>query len=715
MNLLKIYKSNEPGYFTKHSNKIIESIIKLITLEINAHENEWLQTSKAIFDYHSEFNIKMSFSDDIISHVINLGNFGKVAKSRKFSVYFSANIIRVSSESNIELENRLLRSCQDGELIVKLEISKCFRFLIDHFDSKFYNDKILPFVNTFLEEKEIEILLHTFSASIHLGIEKTAAKMISIIRERIIVYQLLQLFTKQFVDIITSSKFTSKRKELSEALLDKYFYFDYNGNSEDILSKGESSEKESENFQKTSLILKNFSDIFIALEETEAYKAVSYFVGKNLYFVRNDTNNLTTSKSEFEYLELFLQNIDKLISRLTITHTNKLIMAKFVILWTNCPDRNIFRLIIANLKSLLINLEDTQNEEFLQLFNSNFDTFNKIYDDIFNWRVVVNAVEALQSIEIIYNIEGFIDKVFGLIKTLIANDKSNFEIQKGCVKLLVHLIMVGSSTHRKDYIAYIEKITMNTPYYTQRLYFVFVEHLIPSASYIYFRKQNQTANIKYILHNGCEQSKIDCISIIKRIYPFIENDKNLKNDIETELQNISKKCNYKMISEINEFRDFVKDFVRIDSDLILNKDNEKFKEVDQMFASRDSFFDKCKFNTKKSGNLDKYRINLFSDDSNFKSSANKKEIYSQKVKIENQKNFNKKKNSKTDVEVAKTNIVMFLTSPDRKSLKKIENSKRGKTPTETKPRGESDNMIIDIIQKNKHSFTSPIKRKETYK
>ena len=126
-----------------------KNVYNAFTYQISDYYVQALNQIVSFFTIHG----KIKIDNDIIDFTINLGNFGKSAISRRFSVYFCSCILQVNiiftqinDSLNNDVINRFMILSSDAERVIRLEISYHMMFLCRELEDSYIRKYVLKIV-----------------------------------------------------------------------------------------------------------------------------------------------------------------------------------------------------------------------------------------------------------------------------------------------------------------------------------------------------------------------------------------------------------------------------------------------------------------------------------------------------------------------------------------------------------------------------------------
>ena len=148
------------------NNKKIDLHEEEMTRIINHFFSCILKLEKTVSDEHCQYlnqlidslvnsHYRIEFKKEIIDFANNLGKFGQSYTNRRYSVYFCTVLIRIGSNTQNDLYKRLLVLCEDTDRAVKYESIFQIRYLIKECSMKYCKEKIMQYINIYLEEIEL--------------------------------------------------------------------------------------------------------------------------------------------------------------------------------------------------------------------------------------------------------------------------------------------------------------------------------------------------------------------------------------------------------------------------------------------------------------------------------------------------------------------------------------------------------------------------------
>ena len=274
---------------TKIINHFFSCILKLEKTVSDEHCQYLNQLIDSLVDNH----YRIEFNKEIIDFANNLGKFGQSYTNRRYSVYFCIVLIRIGSNTQNDLYKRLLVLCEDTDRAVKFESIYQIRYLIRECPAKYCQEKILQFINIYLEEIElqsratiIESLLVFNNLEKFIEVENFKENLISKIDEIITSDDYISLqndfvvFETIFNNLLNISLKSEKYRKVFINLLKKYLRIFFmkkslkqiekmnnNDNEEEIYEESGDEENDIKAKLKTDYIIDKFPEILQIFNE----------------------------------------------------------------------------------------------------------------------------------------------------------------------------------------------------------------------------------------------------------------------------------------------------------------------------------------------------------------------------------------------------------------------------------------------------------------
>ena len=274
---------------TKIINHFFSCILKLEKTVSDEHCQYLNQLIDSLVDNH----YRIEFNKEIIDFANNLGKFGQSYTNRRYSVYFCIVLIRIGSNTQNDLYKRLLVLCEDTDRAVKFESIYQIRYLIRECPAKYCQEKILQFINIYLEEIElqsratiIESLLVFNNLEKFIEVENFKDNLISKIDEIITSDDYISLqndfvvFETIFNNLLNISLKSEKYRKVFINLLKKYLRIFFmkkslkqiekmnnNDNEEEIYEESGDEENDIKAKLKTDYIIDKFPEILQIFNE----------------------------------------------------------------------------------------------------------------------------------------------------------------------------------------------------------------------------------------------------------------------------------------------------------------------------------------------------------------------------------------------------------------------------------------------------------------
>ena len=275
---------------TKIINHFFSCILKLEKTVSDEHCQYLNQLIDSLVDNH----YRIEFNKEIIDLANNLGKFGQSYTNRRYSVYFCIVLIRIGSNTQNDLYKRLLVLCEDTDRAVKFESIYQIRYFIRECLAKYCQEKILQFINIYLEEIElqfrstiIESLLVFNNIEKFIEVENFKNNLISKIDEIISSDDYISLqndfivFESIFNNLLNISLKSEKYRQIFINLLKKYLRIFFmqkslkeiekinnnNGNEEEIYVESGDEENDIKKKLKTDYIIEKFPEILKIFNE----------------------------------------------------------------------------------------------------------------------------------------------------------------------------------------------------------------------------------------------------------------------------------------------------------------------------------------------------------------------------------------------------------------------------------------------------------------
>ena len=501
--------SNELKIILKHFMVAISTLEKSISDEYVSHFNQ-------IIDIFCSNNFKIILDKELIECAISLGKFGQSFQNRKFSVYFCVSLIRISKKREEDIYNRVLFLAEDTERIVKFEMAYHIRFIIELNDSKFCQDKIINFLNYFLEDCDMNFLLITFQSIFY-------SNNLSKFDEE---FSFKENLISKIYEIISTTDFSTLTYDfnlISSIFLSIFEYSYNNGKGDKDLTqiikqylKNFFNVRELKistnvivNF-KIDYILQIFDKIcFIFCREKDIQFLNEIFpIAMKYYFqekenidilynilhliICNIPNELLT-KSFFNNILFFLEeennacnspnnNNNGLLSEIN-TASNSIKELSSSIMnsqnYLNNNKKEYKEIWLNNFDIIMKRMIEIENDTFIKCILTRFNSFLDIIKRNKEWRIGLKLFHSIQILpkyimlkNIKYpNYEDYFQILFIFSKELLKSEK-NILIEKEITLLLAELIHFSKS--RNEILNYLkDNFLLNKSFYRRRIYCLF--------------------------------------------------------------------------------------------------------------------------------------------------------------------------------------------------------------------------------------------------
>ena len=441
-------------YFSQNNNKSKNK------KEIDLHEEEMtiilnhffsciLKLEKTVSDEHCkclnqlidslvENHYRIEFKKEIIDFANNLGKFGQSYTNRRYSVYFCTVLIRIGSNTQNDLYKRLLVLCEDTDRAVKSESIFQIRYLIKECSAKYCQEKILQYVNIYLEEIElgfkstiIESLLVFNNLEKFLEIENFSESLFGKINEIIISDDYISLqnefvvYETIFNNLLNISLKSEKYRKMFLNLFKKYLKIFFlkkklkeiekesneniNNDDEDIDQESSDEENNIKSKIKTDYIIERFPEILQIFNDEKDTEFIKELMkeGTKVFFQKENKDifykkyhlminkiplgNYNLSKNFLDKVFFFLKDdIDPLVIKNYYIYNPKAKNSSNNTFSINNSSNEGISPLLSNYKKVSIsnknvipyktlNLINNQTENDISINSYNTSEFNEIY------------------------------------------------------------------------------------------------------------------------------------------------------------------------------------------------------------------------------------------------------------------------------------------------------------------------------------------------
>ena len=441
-------------YFSQNNNKSKNK------KEIDLHEEEMtiilnhffsciLKLEKTVSDEHCkclnklidslvENHYRIEFKKEIIDFANNLGKFGQSYTNRRYSVYFCTVLIRIGSNTQNDLYKRLLVLCEDTDRAVKSESIFQIRYLIKECSAKYCQEKILQYVNIYLEEIElgfkstiIESLLVFNNLEKFLEIENFSESLFGKINEIIISDDYISLqnefvvYETIFNNLLNISLKSEKYRKMFLNLFKKYLKIFFlkkkmkeiekesneniNNDEEDIDQESSDEENNIKSKIKTDYIIERFPEILQIFNDEKDTEFIKELMkeGTKVFFQKENKDifykkyhlminkiplgNYNLSKNFLDKVFFFLKDdIDPLVIKNYYIYNPKAKNSSNNTFSINNSSNEGISPLLSNYKKVSIsnknvipyktlNLINNQTENDISINSYNTSEFNEIY------------------------------------------------------------------------------------------------------------------------------------------------------------------------------------------------------------------------------------------------------------------------------------------------------------------------------------------------
>ena len=295
---------------TKILNHFFSCILKLEKTVSDEH----CKCLNQLIDSLVNNNYRIEFKKEIIDFANNLGKFGQSYTNRRYSVYFCIVLIRIGSNTQNDLYKRLLVLCEDTDRAVKTESIYQIRYLIKECPAKYCQEKILQYINIYLEEIEIvfrstiiESLLIFNNLDKFMEVKNFKENLLAKINEIIISDDYISLqndfivFETIFNNLLNISLNSEKYRKMFINLLKKYLkiYFlkkkikeieNESKDNEDIDEESSDEENDIKSKIKTDYIIERFPEILQIFNEEKDIEFINELMkeGTKVFFQKEN-------------------------------------------------------------------------------------------------------------------------------------------------------------------------------------------------------------------------------------------------------------------------------------------------------------------------------------------------------------------------------------------------------------------------------------------
>ena len=660
-------------------NKIINHFLIAISTLEKSISDEYVIHFNDLINKFCENNFKIIINKELIEYTISLGKFGQSCVNKKFSVFFCVCLIRISKNKIEDLYNRVLFLAEDTERKVKFEMTYHMRFIIKLNDSKFCEEKMINFLNYYLEDVDMKFLFITFESLFY---SDNLSKFENC-------FSFMKNFYNKINEITTCNDFYTLSYDfhnISDIFLCLLNYCYNIGNNNKELIKyikiylknffNENELKISTNVIvsfKNDYCLKNFDKIcciFYKEKDIQFLKeiipiAIDYYFQmkenldifyENLHLILLYLPNDFLTKPFFNKMLFFIEDDNNGNSQ---TNNNPLILSDL-----NSPSNKDSNINLNNQNNYL-NFKKDYKEYWLNNFNLIMERMIEIGCDKFikcllsklnnflnlikkgkEWRITIKLFKGIQLlpkyIMLNYkkysNYEDYLQILYNFCKDLLKKE-INILIEKEIMQLLSEIIHF--SIFRKEILEYLKNnFLLNKSFYRRRIYCLFGDCAYNVFSKEFISQFNIYSNLfDNILINDIPlmQSYILQILIKYELY-----EQNLINKVKSILNNSKTKNDILVIV-------IIKKYLNLSSSNVKNKkannnENEKInlekkvKDIEKGFnikdKKEDSFYKKT-IKPKVKTNINKKNNNKKASNIFQKIDDNKNQLYLRKSSMNN--------------------------------------------------------------------------------
>lgn len=470
---------------------IMQSFIKAITTLEKAISDEYICQFARIVEAYEGRDYKMALFPEVVEYATSLGKFGQSCSNRRFSVFLCSSLLRITSvDSEVELNNRFVRLCEDSERVIRFEVTYQLRFILKVKDTQFITKTLKEIIVSYLSDGDM-IFKTTLLESILMNLNKFDSDFI----KDILLSKVNEIF--DISDYYTIENDFNCFKIIFQNILRAS---DHNSAIRVIFID------QIRKFLKRFFItkeLKNSTNVTITFKIDyciERFNIITrlFLIDNDITFVNELVNSLLkVIETEKDNQLNFYQNLHIIMKGLPKEIVNMAFIQKvFYFLSLNIEDEcydeiqdpdNAF-LTLLHFNIIIETMIKEDNDDFITFFFNNFIQFKRLSFLNQDWRLQIELFKGLKYLPSYLmrnyfkykNYDDLILKLFVFSKESL-NEPHNFLLEKEIARFIPECLKY--SWTREEILKYVfEELYDNQSFYRRRLFISFIRGCFDTLS-----------------------------------------------------------------------------------------------------------------------------------------------------------------------------------------------------------------------------------------